>query len=68
MIKLIIVLISGLLMWLGGRSWGHKAFRRIGIPLILALYFAIKCKWWLFFPVGATLGILICLGYGEPDK
>lgn len=66
-IKLLIVGICGLLFWLGGRSWGHKAFRRIGIPLLLGITFAIGLKtWWLFLVCGIGYALTICIGYGEP--
>ena len=61
------IIVCGLLFWLGGRSWGHKAFRRIGIPVLLSLYCAIHFKWWLFFLVGACLGLTIPIGYGAYD-
>ena len=63
-----VVLISGILWWLGGRNWSNKMFRRIGVPLILALYIAIKCDWRLFILYGSALGLTIPVGYGEPSS
>ena len=60
-------LIVALLFWIGGRSWGNKMFRRIGVPVVLAGYLAIKLKcWWLFLACGAGYGLTIPIGYGEP--
>ena len=65
-IKLLIPLICGVLFWLGGRDWGHKAFRRVGISFILALYLACALKiWWLFLACGIGYALTICLGYGS---
>ena len=66
MIKILVIIACAVLFWLGGRSWGNKMFRRIGIPILIALYIGIFCKWWLFFPCGAWLGLTIPIGYGEP--
>ena len=66
---ILIVALCGLLYWIGGRSWGNKMFRRIGVPVLLALYLAIKCKcWWIFLACGAGYGLTIPIGYGEPDE
>ena len=53
--------------WVGGRDWGHKTFRRIAIPIILALYLACALKtWWLFLACGVGYGLTLPIGYGEP--
>jgi hypothetical protein len=63
-INLAIMAICGVLWRIGGS--GPKPARRIGIPVILALYFAITEQWWLFFIEGAAYGLTIPIGYGAP--
>ncbi len=65
--KIIIVIVCAILGWLGGRDWGHKMFRRAGVPFLLSLSLALYTKWWFFFPIGIWLGFTIPIGYGAYD-
>jgi hypothetical protein len=65
LLKINLCLLISLLFYLGGQI--HHNIRRIPIPLILALYFAITLKWWLFFPIGLGYWATIILGYGSPE-
>ena len=62
-IKLAILLISSVCFWIGGRWW-HNA-RRFVMPLILGIYFAIHCKWWLILAIFFPAVGMLCLGYGD---
>ncbi len=64
-INLAILLIIYILWLLGGQKKGR--IRDIGVPVLLAFYFAIFYKWWLFFAIGATANI-IRLGYGNFEE
>jgi len=58
LIKIIIVILSAILFRLGG--WKKNAYRDIGIPLLLALYY---WNWWLLL----SFSVIRC-GYGIPDS
>ncbi len=63
-LKIGIILVCSALFWIGGKKW-HNA-RRFIMPLILALYFAIKCKvWWLLPGIWLPMVAFLCLGYGD---
>lgn len=55
---LVISVISALLYWLGGRSWGNKAIRRFGCPLVVYGYL-----WWLKSFSGLKSAILLVCAY-----
>ena len=61
-IRIIIVLLSGLLFWIGGKWW-HNA-RRFIMPTMLSIFMCLYLNTWL----GLTTLLMIaplCLGYGD---
>ena len=64
MILIILDLICSALFWWGGKKW-HNA-RRFIMPLILAVYAALKCHcWWLIPALFLPMVGVLCLGYGD---
>ena len=64
-VRILIVICCAILWRLGG--YKHLIWRRLGIPLLLAAYFAFNSPWWVIFPIGLGYHIPMRLGYGMPD-